>query len=226
MGIGNAVGTRARFSLSNGAEQRETAAGRLTILPREFYARPVLQVARDCIGMYLMSYIGGCEVVGRIVETEAYDGPEDRAAHSYSGRRTPRTEVMFGPAGFAYVFMLYGIHYNFNLVTGNPGQPQAVLVRAVEPLTGRNHMAMRRSLSELSPLLSNGPGKLCQALGINKTHYGEDLTRGVIRLAYGPACEVNTSARVGIDYAGEWAHKPWRFYEANNPHVSKARTKP
>lgn len=225
MRIGNAVGMRTRFSLPNVADERQNTAGRLTTLPREFYARPVLDVAHDCIGMYLVSYIGGCEVVGRIVETEAYKGPEDRAAHSYGGRRTARTEVMFGEAGHAYVFMLYGMHYNFNVVTGTQGQPEAVLIRAVEPVTGRNHMAARRRLSESSGLLSNGPGKLCQAFGITKRHYGTDLTQGVIRLAFGPASQVNTSPRIGIDYAGEWADRPWRFYLPDNPHVSKARAK-
>ncbi len=198
-------------------------------LPRDFYSRPVLQVARDCVGKLLISTESGTPCIGRIVETEAYRGPEDRAAHSYAGRRTPRTEVMFGPAGHAYVFLLYGLHLNFNVVTGSPGQPQAVLIRAVEPLVGHEKMAKRRGKPPNSCLLTNGPGKLCQAFGIQKEHYGRDLTRGGLFLAEGWRKSVQRSPRIGIDYAGEWAAKPWRFFEANNPWVSnhpKTRARP
>ncbi len=175
--------------------------------------------------MVLVSDIGGQRVSGRIVETEAYRGPEDRAAHSYGHRRTARTEVMFGPAGFAYVFLLYGMHHHLNFVTGAKDQPEAVLVRAVEPLTGRDVMSIRRGVAEESKHLCNGPGKLCQAFGITREHYGCDLTHGVIRLMRGPTARVETSPRIGIDYAGEWASVPWRFYESGNPHVSRAPRK-
>jgi len=110
--------------------------GELLPLPREFYARPVLTVAKACIGKLLVHRTRQGLVGGRIVETEAYRGPEDRAAHSYAGRRTARTEVMFGPPGYAYVFFVYGMHYQFNVVTTKDGAPHAVLVRAIEPLLG------------------------------------------------------------------------------------------
>ena len=108
----------------------------LVRLSRSFYARPVLTVARECIGQLLVRRSGKHHLVGRIVEAEAYRGPEDRAAHSFGGRRTARTEVMFGAAGHAYMFLIYGLHWNFNIVTGNVGQPHAVLIRAVEPIAG------------------------------------------------------------------------------------------
>ncbi len=132
---------------------------------------------------------------------------------------------MFGPAGFAYVFLLYGMHHHLNLVTGELDQPEAVLVRAVEPLSGRDIMSDRRGLAPDSTQLCNGPGKLCQAFGITREHYGSNLTQGVIHLRYGPPTVVATSPRIGIDYAGDWAHLPWRFYEPDNPHVSKPRNK-
>jgi DNA-3-methyladenine glycosylase len=197
------------------------------LLTREFFARPVLTVARDCIGKLLVSRVDDSLVVARIVETEAYRGPEDQAAHSYRGRRTPRTEVMFGPPGHAYVFTLYGIHSAFNIVTGRVGQPEAVLVRAVQPLQGIQHIVARRGAPVKGSHLTNGPGKLCQALGISRVHDGLDLTEGPLTLAWAPAVRVTRSARIGIDYAGPWALKPWRFHEPDNPHVSKRRpTKP
>ncbi len=193
-------------------------------LPRSFYERDVLVVARECIGALLVATHGDQPLVGRIVETEAYRGPEDAAAHSYRGRRTRRTEVMFGPAGHAYVFMIYGLHYNFNLVTGQPGEPQAVLIRAVEPLLGSDHMANRRGLDDSDSVsLTNGPGKLCQAFGITLSHYGIDLTQRSLFLAAGPRASVSTSPRIGVDYAKEWAAKPWRFFETGNRYVSRAR---
>ncbi len=193
-------------------------------LPRGFYARPVLQVARDCIGKVLVYESERGTLAGRIVEAEAYRGPEDRAAHSYGGRRTARTEVMFGPPGFAYVFFVYGMHYHFNLVTTAVDEPHAVLIRAVEPLRGSAVMAERRKLPESSFALTNGPGKLCQAFGIDKRLYGADLTKGPLYLCEGERHEkVLRSPRVGVAYAGDWAKKPWRFYEAGSPWVSPVR---
>jgi DNA-3-methyladenine glycosylase len=193
-------------------------------LPRDFYARPVLQVARDCIGKVLVYESESGTLTGRVVEAEAYRGPEDRAAHSYGGRRTARTEVMFGPPGFAYVFFVYGMHFHFNLVTTAAEKPHAVLIRAVEPLRGRALMAERRKLPESSFALTNGPGKLCQAFGIDKRLYGADLTKSPLYLAEGERRgQLLRSPRVGVDYAGDWAKKPWRFYEAGSPWVSPAR---
>lgn len=195
----------------------------LVPLSRSFYARPVLTVARDCLGKLLVHRIESDILVGRIVETEAYRGPEDQAAHSYRGRRTPRTEVMFGPAGFAYLFFVYGMHWQFNVVTGQPEQPQAVLVRAVEPVSGIEQMAARRNMGGTRRNLTNGPGKVCSAFGLGAEQYGMDLCRGPLFLADAPRARAARSERVGVDYAGVWAKKPWRFFEPDNPYVSRAR---
>jgi DNA-3-methyladenine glycosylase len=194
-------------------------------LPREFYARPVLTVARDVIGKVLVHETAQGLLAGRIVEAEAYRGPEDRAAHSWGGRRTERTEVMFGPPGFAYVFFVYGMHWHVNVVTTKAGAPHAVLLRAVEPLVGVRLMAQRRGLPETNVNLTNGPGKLCQAFGIDKRHNKVDLTAGRLFLSEGdtPRGKLVRSARIGVDYAGSWAEKPWRFCEQGNRWVSRAR---
>lgn len=192
-------------------------------LPRSFYARPVLQVARDCIGCLLVRDAPEGVVAGRIVEAEAYRGPEDRAAHSFGGRRTARTEAMFGAPGHVYVFFVYGMHWQFNLVTGGAGEPHAVLLRAVEPVVGLELMAARRRMSPGRRELTNGPGKLCQAFAVGRADYGRDLCKGGgLFLAEGsrPA-RVARSPRVGVDYAGAWARRPWRFFEPGNPYVSR-----
>ena len=192
-------------------------------LPREFYARPVLSVAKACIGKLLVHETKHGLCVGRIVETEAYRGPEDRAAHSFGGRRTARTEVMFGPPGYAYVFFVYGMHYQFNIVTTKLGAPHAVLVRALEPVHGLEWMAKRRHLPETSRDLSNGPGKLCQAMAIGREAYGLDLCASPLFLAEGPRTRSASSVRIGIDYAGDWAQKPWRFFDPKSRYVSRTR---
>ncbi len=192
-------------------------------LPRAFYARPVLRVAKDCIGKLLVHRTEQGLTVGRVVETEAYRGPEDRAAHSYGNRRTPRTEVMYGPPGFAYVFFVYGMHHQFNIVTTREGAPHAVLVRAVEPLLGLELMSARRRLPEKSVDLCNGPGKLCQAFAIGKADYGADLCGDRLFLAEGPRTVSARSPRIGIAYAEDWVEKPWRFYDPKSRYVSRAR---
>jgi DNA-3-methyladenine glycosylase len=191
-------------------------------LPRSFYDRPVLAVARACIGKVLVHRRADGITAGRIVESEAYRGPEDLAAHSAGGRRTRRTEAMFGPPGHAYMFLLYGMHWAFNVVVGAEGTPHAVLIRAVEPTLGRDLMAARRGVPASSVLVSNGPGKLCAALGLDRSVYGRDLCGDELFLtdtedARGP---IGRSARINVDYAGEWAKRPWRFYERQNRYVS------
>jgi DNA-3-methyladenine glycosylase len=194
------------------------------ILGLGFYERPVLEVARDAIGKVLVRRTPEGEVRGRVVEAEAYRGPLDRAAHSWGGRRTARTEVMFGRAGHAYVFFVYGMHYNFNLVTGAVGEPEAVLIRALEPLSGIPLMAARRKLAPERVELTNGPGKLCQACAITRADYGVDLcSSSALFLLDAPSVKVARSPRVGVDYAGSWAARPWRFFEAGNRFVSPAR---
>jgi DNA-3-methyladenine glycosylase len=201
-------------------------------LPREFFARDVLEVAPDCLGLELVTHTSAGCARGRIVEVEAYRGPEDRAAHSFGGRRTARTEAMFGPAGHAYVFLIYGIHSHINIVTGQIGNPQAVLIRALEPLDGLPLMQERRAGSLGAPLaprhLCNGPGKLCRALGIDRRFNGVDLLapsgqhQDYVSLISGsPVQHIATSRRIGVDYAGEWADRPWRFFDAESPYVSR-----
>jgi DNA-3-methyladenine glycosylase len=192
-------------------------------LPRSFYARPVLQVARSAIGKILVHESPEGRVAGRIVEAEAYRGPQDRAAHSFGGRRTARTEAMFGAPGHAYVFFVYGMHWHFNIVTTAVDAPEAVLIRAVEPLEGMELMARRRGLASDRRELTNGPGKLCQAFGIDVRLYGADLTDRVIYLLEGASHKVARSKRIGVEYAGTWADKPWRFYDPSSPFVSPMR---
>ena len=204
-------------------------------LPRTFYARPVLQVAPDLIGKQLVHVTAEGICRGRIVEAEAYRGPEDLAAHSAGGRRTKRTEVMWGPPGHAYMFLLYGMHWAFNVVVAGEGEPQAVLIRALEPLTPLAPLAARRNMAEERKELTNGPGKLCAALGLDGSHYGEDLCvcerlyltdgdRGRVGEGRGlsstPRGRIGRSPRIHIDYAGAWVDKPWRFYERGNRYVS------
>jgi DNA-3-methyladenine glycosylase len=192
-------------------------AGRL---PRSFYERPVLEVARACVGAVVVHRTPEGAVAARIVETEAYRGPQDLAAHSAGGRRTRRTEVMFGPPGHAYMFLLYGMHWALNVVAGAAGEPHAILVRAVEPVLGVELMRARRGGRVADRDLTSGPGKLCQALALDGLAYGLDLCGDRLWLAQGTAGRIGRSARINVDYAGAWARKPWRFYERSNRFVS------
>ena len=180
-------------------------------ITRAFYARDTLTVARELIGMRLVRAEDGWLRVGRIVETEAYQGPEDLAAHSSRGR-TPRTEVMFGPPGHAYVYFIYGFWHCLNLVTEAAGVPHAVLLRALEPVSGVEDKTW-------------GPGLLCRAMHIDKKLNGADLCGDVLWLERPPAAgrrapRIARSARIGVDYAGEWARRPWRFYDKDSRYVS------
>ena len=146
-------------------------------LLREFYVRPsVVQIAKDLLGKYLLTRLEDTVTGGIIVETEAYAGPEDRASHAYNSRRTSRTEIMFHEGGVAYVYLCYGIHHLFNIVTNVEGIPHAVLIRALEPTDGVELMLHRRNMKEVSLKFSGGPGTLTQALGIKTTHTQTDLT--------------------------------------------------
>ena len=194
-------------------------------LPRDFYTRPnVLTVARELLGKLLVvPTANGKRVSGRIVEVEAYRGPQDRAAHSYSGRRTKRTEPMYGIGGTAYVFFVYGMYYQFNVVTNAADAPHAVLIRAVEPVEGIELMRKRRH-RQPDHNLTNGPGKLCIALGIDRKLDGADLLGNKVWLEDAkqiPRAQIASGPRVGIDYAEEWKDKPWRFWIRNNPFVSR-----
>ena len=194
-------------------------------LPREFYTRTnVLTVARQLLGKLLVVRdSGGKRISGRIVEVEAYRGPQDRAAHSYGGRRTKRVEPMYGIGGTAYVFFVYGMYYQFNVVTNATDAPHAVLIRAVEPVEGIELMRKRRS-NQPDHNLTNGPGKLCIALDIDRRLDGDDLLGNKVWLeedAKIPRARIMSGPRIGIDYAAEWKDKPWRFWIKDNPYVSK-----
>lgn len=191
---------------------RPTPASQTAKLPREFYARSTLTVARQLIGMHLVRNDGGVRRVGRIVETEAYMGPKDLAAHSSRGH-TPRNSVMFGPAGFAYVYFIYGFWNCMNVVTRTVGVPQAVLLRGLEPI-------------ENLPDKTWGPGLLCRAMNIDRSLNGEDLCGDRLWLERPRDLQrrvrVTRATRIGVDYAGEWAQRLWRFYDRDSPFVSTA----
>lgn len=193
----------------------------LTPLPRAFYERSTLDVARDLLGKLLVHRVDGllslgtgALIVGRIVETEAYLGLEDRASHASRGR-TKRNAVMFGPPGHAYVYLIYGMYCCLNVVTESEGCPAAVLIRALEPIQGID-------------VPTDGPGKLCRATRIDRALDGADLVGPDLWIAdAGSAHEpVLAGPRVGVDYAGDWATRPWRFQLGGNPHVSRRRLRP
>ena len=197
-------------------------------LPLEFYTRSnVLLIARQLLGCTLVvPTTDGLRVSGMIVETEAYMGPEDKAAHSYGNRRTPRTETMFATGGRAYVYFIYGMYYQFNAVTGRENVPHAVLLRALEPLEGIERMRERRPARRDKDLTS-GPGKLCQALGLDRSFNNEYLAgeRVWIEAAEKRIAprRIMSGVRIGIDYAEEYKEKPWRFWIKDNPYVSRLR---
>ena len=179
-------------------------------LPRRFYDRDTTLVARELLGKYLVHVTGGVEQVGRIVETEAYLGPHDRAAHSARGL-TARTRVMFGPPGHAYVYLIYGMHHCLNVVTEREGHASAVLLRAIEPV---------RNVTGCTA----GPGLLCRAMGIDRRLNGHDLLSADLYVAVPsrpPPFTVSRRPRVGVDYAGIWAKRLLRFYIKDNAHVSR-----
>ena len=177
-------------------------------------------VARDCLGKHLVFESAAGLLAGRIVEVEAYVGVRDRAAHSFAGRRSKRNEVMYGRAGFAYVFLIYGIHHHLNLVTGGPGEPTAVLLRAVEPLAGEDLMQRRRNVT-VRTLLTSGPGKLCQAFAIGLDYNGADLCAGPLYLTDGaPPRRIQRTPRIGVAYAGAWARRLLRFVDPDSAFLS------
>ncbi len=199
-------------------------------LDRSFYHRSTLEVARQLLGREIVHETASGMMRGRIVEAEAYIGAIDKAAHCYQNKRTPRTEVMFGPPGHAYVYLIYGMYHCFNIVTQAEGEAAAVLIRAVEPIEGMTLMANNRygkSIGDLTKAqvknLTNGPGKLCAAMGIDKGLNGADLCSGSFYLTEGndEPFEMIISKRINIDYAEEAIDFPWRFYIKDNPHVSR-----
>ena len=201
-------------------------------LPRRFYTRPnTLQIAQDLLGKILVVPAEtGERVSAMIVETEAYLGAIDKAAHSYGNRRTKRTETMFAEGSTVYIFFIYGMYFQFNVVVGNVGVPHAILIRAVEPVENVELMRERRALKSKNRAakmpdknLTSGPGKLCIALGIDKTFNNENLTGKRVWLEDYKKfsdTEIVSGKRVGIDYAEEYAEKPWRFWVKDNSFIS------
>lgn len=198
-------------------------------LSRRFYLREDnIQIARDLLGKILVVPTDdGARVSGMIVECEAYMGQTDRAAHSYGGRRTARNEITYGAGGFAYIFFIYGMYYQLNVVTDGIDTPHVVLIRALEPVEGIEVMRARRNVKgRVVPdkNLTSGPGKLTIAMGIDKSFNGEDLLGDRMWIEEGRKfkdAEIAVGKRIGIDYAGEDAEKPWRFWVKGNPYVSK-----
>jgi DNA-3-methyladenine glycosylase len=197
------------------------AEGDAARLPRAFYARPTLEVAPDLLGLWLVHEGPTGRRAGRIVEVEAYVGVDDLASHASRGR-TARTSVMFGPPGHAYVYLIYGMHHCFNVVTDEEGVAGAVLVRALEPEA--DTLATAGIATGIGR--TDGPGRLCRTLGIDRTLNTLDLTdeaHGPLwleRRPGPPVTEIATSPRIGIDYAGAWAARPWRFFVPTSRHLS------
>ena len=197
-------------------------------LEASFYRNPdVVSVAKELLGKYLVTEIDGLYCSGSITEVEAYRAPDDKACHAYNNRRTKRTEIMFWPGGVAYVYLCYGIHHLFNVVSGDENMAHAVLIRAVEAKEGLRVMEDRRQMSGQKPQLTAGPGVMSKAMGITRQWTGQSLTaedspiwiedRGTV---LSPE-KIGKSTRIGVDYAAECALWPWRFYVKDSPWVSR-----
>lgn len=178
-------------------------------LGRNYFKKDTLWLAKDFLGKYLIRNIGRRKIIARIIETEAYIGPRDRAAHSFNRRRTKRTEIEYREGGYVYIYLVYGMHWQLNIVTSSKERPECILIRAVEILKEDNL---------LEKIIGNGPGKLCKVLRLNKSFYGEDLcsSKRIYLEDRGEkikAKNIIASKRIGIDYAGQcWANKKWRFF--------------
>jgi DNA-3-methyladenine glycosylase len=197
----------------------QPVAGAL-IIDRSWFDRPALEVAPDLLGMTLLRKTPDGRIAGRLVEVEAYQGPEDLAAHSSHGQ-TARNAVMFGPPGHLYVYLIYGLHLCANVVCGPGTKPEAVLLRAAE-ITAGHDLARRHRGPVPDQRLAAGPGNLGAAFGLDRSLNGADLLAGPMRLASGPApARITRSPRIGVDYAGDWAARPMRFSIADDPYRSR-----
>lgn len=217
-------------------------------LTRIFFTQPTLKVAKDLLGKYLIRQFGRKKIIGRIVETEAYLGPQDKASHAYGGKKTKRNLAEYLIGGHLYIYLVYGMHWQLNISTAQAGKPECVLIRALAPVINRNpkseilSASWRTKQTQNSCLsagganlkirnLTNGPGKLCCFLKLNKSFYGEDLTKSkrIWLEDWGTKIkkeEIVATKRIGIDYAGKyWAGRKWRFYLKNNIFVSKISLK-
>lgn len=194
-------------------------------LPQAFYLQQnVVKLAASLLGKVLVTCFDEQFTAGRIVETEAYNGVHDKASHAWNGRRTARTEIMYAAGGVAYVYLCYGIHHLFNVVTGDNEVPQAVLVRSMEPVTGIEYMLKRTGKTSIDHSLTRGPGNVTKALGITTHHSGMDLQTDTLFLADDgyiiKPSQIAATARIGVDYAGDDALLPYRFILKNNPFLS------
>jgi DNA-3-methyladenine glycosylase len=199
----------------------------MEILPKPFYlASDVQQIAQNLLGKILWTNFENQVSYGRIVETEAYQAPEDKASHAYNWKKTKRTQTMFLEGGHSYIYLCYGIHHLFNVVTGPENLPHAVLIRGLEPVKGLPFMAARTNKSEFSTSLSNGPGSLSKALGISTKHDATKLyePKSLICIKEDgfqvAKSEIIAGPRVGIAYAEDYISKPWRYFIKGNPWVS------
>lgn len=192
-------------------------------LDAKFFEAPTLDLSRDLLGKVLVHELPDGIIAGRIVETEAYMGAEDRAAHSFGNRRTKRTEVMFGRSGLVYTYQMH-THTLVNVVSGPEETPRAILIRAIEPVEGVEFMAERRGQHMPMKQWTNGPGKLTKAMGITMDYNGHHFTDRPLYIAEGDVVHaVSTGPRVGIGNSQEAVHYPYRFWESENPFVSKFR---
>jgi len=194
-------------------------------IAREFYQRSSLEVARDLLGLVIVHQTEEGITKGKIVEVEAYMGTLDAAAHSFKNTRSPRTEVQYGEGGYAYIYLIYGMYYCMNIVTNIIDKPEVVLLRALEPMEGIELMKQRRKTDKLNNLCS-GPGKLCSAMGINKSSYGVDLCGTQLYLEtpeIRESIETIASKRINIDYAGEAKDYLWRFTIKDSKFISVKR---
>ena len=200
-------------------------------IDREYYLNPdVVGLAKSLLGKIIVSKVDNHITSGIIIETEAYKAPEDRASHAFNNRRTPRTSTMFMEGGHAYVYICYGIHHLFNVITAVEGIPHAVLIRALEPLDGLDHMLIRRKMSSLNFTITKGPGSLSQALGITQNLNATKLydRKSPIQLfesnqKYSDS-QIGISKRIGVESSGESASLPYRFYVKGNVYVSGKNT--
>lgn len=194
-------------------------------LGRKFFTRDTLAIAKEMLGKYIVRKDGEKTIAGKIVETEAYIGPQDRASHAYKGKRTKRNEAEYSIGGHIYIYLVYGMHWQLNISTGCAGVPECVLIRAIEPAV--EIVKNKNQKLKTIKILTNGPGKLCRYLKVDKSFYGVDvcqskkiwLENAGIKVK---KSEIISAPRAGIDYAGPyWAGRKWRFYLKNNPFVSR-----
>ncbi|GGA93688.1 DNA-3-methyladenine glycosylase [Mucilaginibacter rubeus] len=195
-------------------------------IPESYYlGNDVVSISKDLLGKYLFTCIDGVTTGGYIVETEAYNGGADKASHAFGNRLTPRTKTMFMQGGIAYVYLCYGIHEMFNIVTSSEGHPQAILIRAIQPTDGLEAMQIRRNMPVLKPTITAGPGSVAKALGISRNINAFSLQGDTIWLEdrglHFPDNQIKAGPRIGVAYAAEDALLPYRFYVKGNIYVSK-----